>query len=112
MPSIFSGNERIQDDDSFSAFISDKISTLNSYCGRSDDNNTMISNTNNSASATRPEEDDIPQLLARARTQRELKRIQMNSLMREEMLQQLLQTDPMDWTRPDVNAATTSSTFA
>ena len=101
-------NERIQDD-SF-ATISRDSSTLNKK--RSDCKTMMMSEMSNSASAApRAAEEDIPELLARARAQREIKRIQMNNLMREEMLQELLQTDPMDWTAgTDVNTATTTAT--
>ena len=107
MPSI-PMNERIEDD-SFATIISRDSCTLNAK--RSDNKTMMMSEMSNIASATqRPAEDNIPQLLARARTQREIKRIQMNSLMREEMLQELLQTDPMDWTAgADVNTATTTA---
>ncbi|GFH44648.1 hypothetical protein CTEN210_01122 [Chaetoceros tenuissimus] len=107
---IFNSNERIQDDSFAGAVIPNYSSTSNSNCGRSDDNKTMISKMSNSSSATRPEE-DIQQLLARARTQRELKRIQMNNLMREKMLEELLQTDPSDWTGPDVNTVSIESSM-
>ncbi|GFH56786.1 predicted protein [Chaetoceros tenuissimus] len=102
-------NERIQDD-SFATIISrDSCTSLNAK--RSDNKTMMMSEMSNSASATtRTAEEDIPELLARARTQREIKRIQINNLMREEMLQELLQTDPMDWTAgADVNTATTTA---
>lgn len=72
---IIRGNESIQDD-SF-ALISGDGSTLNSNASSSCVDETL----------TRKQ--DERQLLARARTQRQINRIQMNSLMKEQMLQEL-----------------------
>lgn len=101
------GNERIQN--SFAGVISRDSSSLNTT---GNCNAMMSKQSSSSTTATsRPAEDNIPQLLARARTQREIKRIQMNNLMRDEMLRELQTDSPVMDGLPagtDVNMPTTT----